>query len=183
MNGGTVVGTPLDVIPYIRGIQIVLTGYSGYTKGKRRDADKLIRDELIRASNRSRTHIQNIHDQSFRDDQLSITQSCRSCIQEIDAFIEDIDKAVTGMDHAFLSGQRSASNSDLKKLIIHDHDTIEMITKAVNISNSGEKTLQDGDYDMTKQLVLQCQQMISSCRGYFGERFTVLNGLRTKKKR
>ena len=84
MNGGTVVGTPLDVIPYIRGIQVVLTGYSGYTKGKRRDADKLIRDELIRASSRARTHIQNIHDQSFRDDQPSITQSCRSCMQEID---------------------------------------------------------------------------------------------------
>ena len=177
------VGTPLDVIPYIRGIQFVLTGYSGYTKGKRRDADKMIRDELIRASGRARSHLQNVHDHSFREDQLPVTMACRSCMQEIDAFIEDVNKAVTGMDHAFLSGQRSASNSDLKKLIKHDHDTIEMITKAVNISNSAEKTLQDGDFDMTKQLVFQCQQMISSCRGYFSERAVVLNGLRTKKKR
>ena len=41
-------GTPLDVLPYVRGIQMVLSGYSGYTKGKRRDADKLIREEIVR---------------------------------------------------------------------------------------------------------------------------------------
>ena len=44
------IGTPLDVLPYVRGIQMVLSRYEGYTKGKRRDADKLIRDEIVRAN-------------------------------------------------------------------------------------------------------------------------------------
>ena len=43
--------------------------------------------------------------------------------------IEDVNKAVAGMEHAFLSGQRSPSNKDLKKLIKHDHDVIEMVTR------------------------------------------------------
>ena len=42
------VGTPLDVLPYVRGIQMVLSGYEGYTKGKRRDADLAIREEIKR---------------------------------------------------------------------------------------------------------------------------------------
>ena len=41
------VGTPLDVLPYVRGIQMVLSGYEGYTKGKRRDADLAIREEIF----------------------------------------------------------------------------------------------------------------------------------------
>ncbi|GIQ96675.1 MAG: hypothetical protein CM15mP2_1620 [Methanobacteriota archaeon] len=36
---------PIEVLPYIRGIQLVLSSYEGYTKGKRREADGLIRDE------------------------------------------------------------------------------------------------------------------------------------------
>ena len=39
---------PLEVLPYVRGIQLVLSSYEGYTKGKRREADKLIRDEVKR---------------------------------------------------------------------------------------------------------------------------------------
>ena len=27
------VGTPLDVVSYVRGVQLVLIGYNGYTKG------------------------------------------------------------------------------------------------------------------------------------------------------
>ena len=37
---------PIEVLPYVRGIQMVLSSYEGYTKGKRRDADKLIREEI-----------------------------------------------------------------------------------------------------------------------------------------
>ena len=45
---------PIEVLPYVRGIQLVLSSYEGYTKGKRREADKLIREELKRAGTRAR---------------------------------------------------------------------------------------------------------------------------------
>ena len=51
---------PIEVLPYIRGIQLVLSSYEGYTKGKRREADKLIREEIKRAGTRARNHISNI---------------------------------------------------------------------------------------------------------------------------
>ena len=179
--GNTMIGTPIDVIPYVRGIQLVLTGYSGYTKGKRREADKIIRDEIVRASNRARNHVLNIHDNTFRDGDVISTRAAKSCLEEIDAFMEDVRKSMTGMDHAFLSGLRSASNSDLKKLIQHDHEVIEMVTKAVNISNSAEQALAIGIGDV-KGITRQCQQMISSCRGFYGSRVKLLGGIRQKRK-
>ena len=54
------IGTPLDVLPYVRGIQLILTGYSGYSKGKRKHSDQIIRDEIIRAGGRVRSHMQNL---------------------------------------------------------------------------------------------------------------------------
>ena len=175
-------GTPVDVLPYVRGIQLILTGYSGYTKGKRKEADKQIRAEIIRAAGRVRSHMLNVQDSSYRDGDMDSTRAAKACIQEIDGLIEDVDKAPVGMDHAFLSGQRSASNSDLKKLIKHDHDVIEMVTKAVNISNSAEHALATSKEDVSvKSLVRQCEQMVSSCRGFFSARQTILAGLRQKK--
>ena len=56
---------PIEVLPYVRGIQLVLSSYEGYTKGKRREADKLIRDEIKRAGTRARNHISNIQDIAF----------------------------------------------------------------------------------------------------------------------
>ena len=48
------IGTPLDVVPYIRGVQLVLLGYNGYTKGSRIETDKMVRDEISRAAGRVR---------------------------------------------------------------------------------------------------------------------------------
>lgn len=176
-------GTPLDVLPYIRGIQMVLSGYSGYSKGKRRDADKLIREEIERAAGRARNHISNVHDSAFKDGAIPIARAAKAACTEIDALIEDVDKAPAGMDHAFLSGTRSASKSDLKMLIKHDHDVIEMVTKSVNIANSVEHAFNKGSNpEEIIQLIRQCQQMSTSCRGFFGTRATILGGLRQKKK-
>ena len=101
-------------------------------------------------------------------------------MEECDYLMEDVKKAVAGMEHAFLSGQRSPSNKDLKKLIQHDHDVIDMVTKAVNLSNSAEHAMARGQED-TNQITLQTKQMITSCRGFFGARANVLAGLRQKK--
>lgn len=177
------VGTPLDVLPYVRGIQMVLSGYEGYTKGKRRDADLAIREEIKRCGTRARNHLMNIHDSCFREKKFDVSKAAKACCNTIDQLIEDVDKSPTGMTHAFFSGQRSASTSVLKKLIKHDHDVIEMMTKAVNISNSVEHAYSsDKTVDEIKSLIRQCEQMITSSRGYYSARSTVLNGLRQKKK-
>ena len=55
---------------------------------------------------------------------------------------------------------------------------------AINISNSAEHAMGTGmsDEDVIK-LIQQCQQMITSCRGFFGARNTILGGLRQKQKK
>ena len=47
----------LDVVPYIRGVQLILIGYNGYTKGSRFENDKMVRDEIVRATGRVRSHM------------------------------------------------------------------------------------------------------------------------------
>ena len=99
------------------------------------------------------------------------------------SLIEDIDKSPTGMTHAFFSGKRYASISVLKKLIKHDHDVIDMMTKAVNISNSVEHAFStDKTDEEIKSLIRQCDQMVTSSRGFYSARATVLDGLRQKRK-
>ena len=170
------IGTPADIIKYTRAVQIILNGYSGYKKGKRVETDKQIRDEIVRTTVRVRQHMQNIHDRSVDDDNLNIVRNARSCMQEIDALIEDVDKSSSGTQHAFFSGQRTISTKDLKALIIHDHEMIEMVTNAVNLSNDSERAQQQGSDELTST-IQRCHQMISSCRGFYSERSTLLNGL------
>ncbi len=174
---------PIEVLPYVRGIQLVLSSYEGYTKGKRREADKLIRDEIKRAGTRARNHLINIQDVAFKSDKINIAKVAKLATTGIDELIEDVDKSVTGMNHAFFSGSRSAKVSDLKKLIKHDHDAIEMVTKAINIANSAEHAFSTNLSDEEVQgLVQQCQQMITSCQGFFNSRNKILGGLRQKTK-
>ena len=76
------VGTPLDLIPYVRGVQLILSGYSGYAKGKRIEVDKLVREEMIRAGGRVRSHMQNIHDTAFREDKIQEARAAKQCMEE-----------------------------------------------------------------------------------------------------
>ena len=174
------VGTPLDVVPYIRGVQLVLIGYNGYTKGSRFETDKMVRDEISRAVGRVRNHMQNMFDSQFKANNMDVARVAKQCMEECDYLIEDVRKATSGMEHAFLSGQRSPSNRDLKKLIKHDHEVIDMVTKAVNIANSAGQSLATGDGN-SQQMVMQTTQMVTSCRGFFGARANVLAGLKHKK--
>jgi hypothetical protein len=174
------VGTPLDILPYIRGVQLILVGYNGYTKGSRLENDKIVREEITRATTRVRSHMQNVFDSQFKGGNIAVARAAKQCMEECDYLIEDVDKSVSGMEHAFLSGQRSPTNKDLKKLIKHDHDVIEMVTKGVNLANSSEHSIATGEGN-PKQFVMQTTQIISSCRGFFGERATILAGLKQKK--
>ena len=81
------------------------------------------------------------------------------------------------------SGSRSVKVSDLKKLIKHDHDVIEMVTKAINIANSAEHAFSTNkSSDDVISLIQQCQQMVTSCQGFFTSRNKILGGLRQKSK-
>ena len=173
------IGLPTDALPLIRGVQLVISGYSGYSKGKRRETDLAVRQEIIRAIGRVHAHITNVHDQSYRDGNIKITRACKQAMEEGDQFRNEVDKAETGGDHPLFSKQKTTTKKDLKKLIKHDHDVIEMITKAVNIANScehGHST--DGEEAEVIRLARQCQQMLSSCRGFFGARSSLLKGMK-----
>tara|TARA_B100001175_G_C19416202_1_gene593780 strand:- start:273 stop:809 length:537 start_codon:yes stop_codon:yes gene_type:complete len=176
------IGTPIDALPYIRGVQLILSGYNGYSKGSRIENDKMVRAEIARAAGRVRSHMQNIFDSQFRGGEMTLARAAKQSMEECDYLIEDVNKAIAGMEHAFLSGQRSPSNKDLKNLIKHDHDVIDMVTKAVNIANSAEHAIATGEGD-ARQCILQTTQKMSSCRGFFGARATMLAGLKQKKKK
>ncbi|MAI67084.1 MAG: hypothetical protein CMJ26_04320, partial [Phycisphaerae bacterium] len=110
-------GTPLDIMTGIRGVQLLIKGYNGYSKGSRIENDKLVRNEIARATARVRSHMQTVFDTQFREGNLNLARPAKRCIEECNYLIEDVNKASSGMEHAFLSGQRSPSNKDLKKLI------------------------------------------------------------------
>ncbi len=173
------IGTPFDALPYVRGVQLVLTGYNGYTKGSRIENDKIIREEIVRAGTRVRSHMQNIFDSQFKEENMDLARAAKQCMEECDYLIEDVVKSASGMEHAFLSGQRSPSNKDLKKLIKHDHEVIEMITKAINLANSSEHSIATSEGN-PKQIIMETTQMLSSCRGFFGARAKILSGLKQK---
>ena len=97
---------------------------------------------------------------------IEIARAAKQCMEECDYLIEDVQKSVSGMEHAFLSGQRSPSNRDLKKLIKHDHEVIEMVTKAVNIANSAELSTAAPDGN-AQQLTMRTTQMVTSCKGFW----------------
>jgi hypothetical protein len=173
------IGTPIDVLPYIRGVQLIMSGYSGYAKDSRIETDKMVRAELNRVVTRVRSHMQNIFEIQFKEGNMSVARAAKQCIEECDYFSEDIGKSIAGMEHAFLSGQRSPSNRDLKNLIKHDHDVIDMVIKAVNLANQAEDSISKSEDD-SKQYILQTTQKIASCKGFFAARATLLAGLKKK---
>lgn len=182
--GLKMVFTPIDALPYLRGLQAVLAGYEGYTKGKRRAADQAVRNELVRAARRTRNHITNIHDAAFVLGRHELAQSAKRCCSSIDAFVEDVSKASSGVTHSFLSGQRVMKNGDQKRLIRHDYEVITLVTKATNLANAAERQLgSNQDPVEVEQLVKRCQQMVTSSAGFFSERTMMLDGLRQKKRR
>ena len=168
--------TPNELIRYTRAVQAILTGYSGYIKGKRIETDQQVREEIIRASTRCRQHIQNIHDAGLRQSNMPLAKECKSCIHELDALIEDVDKSSSGARGAFFTSQKKLTNKDLKTLIRHDKEVIEMVTEAVRLSNDAERSMQQGSEE-TIPALMQCQQKVSSCRGFYSERLVHLGDI------
>ena len=82
----------------------------------------------------------------------------------------------TGGEHPFFSKQISANKKTLNKLIKHDHETLTILVKAVNMSNDLEKASAEGGD--TVQLVRSTRQLVSSVRGHFSERRAVLRKIK-----
>ena len=141
---------------------------------------KILEDLVTLARERKNNPVEGSYTNKLLEDKSLAREKV---IEEIDELIEDVDKSVTGMNHAFFSGNRSARVSDLKKLIKHDHDVIEMVTKAINIANSAEHAFSTSKSDDDViSLIQQCQQMTTSCQGFFTSRNKILGGLRQKSK-
>ena len=84
------IGTPIDALPYIRGVQLILSGYNGYSKGSRIENDKMVRAEIARAAGRVRTHMQNIFDSQFRGGEMALARAAK---QSMDCLLYTSDAA------------------------------------------------------------------------------------------
>jgi hypothetical protein len=172
MGGNMTIGNPADTLTYVRAIQMILGGYSAYKRDKRRETDIALKEEIMRCADRVRTHVENVHDDAYRDMNVKLAKACQSTIEEIDALRNEVNLGETGGEHPFFSKQITTSKKVLTKLIKHDHDTLTILVKAVNRSNDLEKAAaENGD---AMQAVRETRQLVTSVRGHFSERRAVL---------
>ena len=166
------IGNPTNTLTYVRALGMIVGGYGAYTRGKRRETDVAVKAEIVRCADRVRTHVENVHDSAYSDDEVKLAKECAKTIEEIDALRNDVNMGETGGEHPFFSKQITTSNKVLTKLIKHDHDTLTILVKAVNRSNDLEKAAaENGD---AMQAVKETRQLVSSVRGHFSERRAVL---------
>jgi len=166
------IGNPTDTMTYVRALGLIVGGYGAYTRDKRRETDVAVKEEIIRSADRVRTHVENVHDSAYRDGDLKLAKECANVIEEIDALRNDVNMGETGGEHPFFSRQISANKRTLNKLIKHDYDTLTMIGKAVNRSNDLEQAAAEDEEPIT--IARKTRQLISSVRGHFSERRSVL---------
>ena len=169
------IGNPTNTLTYVRALGMIVGGYGAYTRGKRRETDVAVKAEIVRCADRVRTHVENVHDDAYRDGNVKLAKACQSTIEEIDALRNDVNLGETGGEHPFFSKQTTASKKVLAKLIKHDHETITLLVKAVNRSNDLEKAAAEGGDAM--KAVRETRQLVSSVRGHFSERRAVLKGI------
>ncbi len=156
---------------------MVIGGYGVHRREQRREADVAVREEVARASGRVRNHLNNVHDSAYRSGDTELALECALALEEVDALRSDVELAATGADHPFFSRQKGVSKRTINNLIKHDHNTLEMVRKAVNASNDMEKVHAEANGGATVEAVRKCQQLVSSCRGHFSERNGVLRGI------
>ena len=175
-GGNMAIGNPADTLTYVRAIQMILGGYGAYKRDKRRETDIALKEEIMRCADRVRTHVENVHDDAYRDMNVKLAKACQSTIEEIDALRNEVNLGETGGEHPFFSKQITTSKKVLTKLIKHDHDTLTILVKAVNSSNDLEKAAaENGD---VMQAVKETRQLVSSVRGHFSERRAVLKKIK-----
>ena len=90
------IGNPADTLTYVRAIQMILGGYSAYKRDKRRETDIALKEEIMRCADRVRTHVENVHDDAYRDMNVKLAKACQATIEEIDALRNDVNLGETG---------------------------------------------------------------------------------------
>ena len=175
-GGSMTIGNPADTLTYVRALGLIVGGYGAYKRDKRRETDIAVKEEILRCADRVRTHVENVHDDAYRDGNVRLAKTCQSTIEEIDALRNDVNLGETGGEHPFFSKQTTASNKVLGKLIKHDHETLTILVKAVNRSNDLEKAAAEEGEVM--KAVRETRQLVSSVRGHFSERRAVLKKIK-----
>jgi len=170
------IGNPTNTLTYVRALGMIVGGYGAYTRGKRRETDVAVKAEIVRCADRVRTHVENVHDSAYSDGDVKLAKECAKTIEEIDALRNDVNMGETGGEHPFFSKQISANKKTLNKLIKHDHETLTILVKAVNLSNDLEKASAEGDNAV--QVARSTRQLVSSVRGHFSERRAVLRKIK-----
>ena len=61
------IGNPTDTLTYVRALGLIVGGYSAYQRDKRRETDVAVKEEILRCADRVRTHVENVHDDAYRD--------------------------------------------------------------------------------------------------------------------
>ena len=169
------IGNPTETLTYVRALGLIVGGYSAYKRDKRRETDIAVKEEILRCADRVRTHVENVHDDAFREGNRTLAKSCQSTIEEIDTLRNEVSLGETGGEHPFFSKQISTTKKVLDQLIKHDHRTLTLLIKAVNQSNELEQTV--GDEGLMKS-IHETRQLVSSVRGHFSERRAVLKGIK-----
>ncbi len=170
------IGNPTNTLTYVRALGMIVGGYGAYTRGKRRETDVAVKAEIVRCADRVRTHVENVHDAAYSDGDVKLAKECAKTIEEIDALRNDVNMGETGGEHPFFSKQISANKKTLNKLIKHDHETLTILVKAVNLSNDLEKDSAEGGDAV--QTARNTRQLVSSVRGHFSERRAVLREIK-----
>ena len=107
MGGTITIGNPTDAFTYVRALQMIVGGYGAYQRDKRRETDIAVKEEILRGADRVRTHVENVHDDAYRDGNVRLAKACQSTIEEIDALRNDVNLGETGGEHPVFCKQFS----------------------------------------------------------------------------
>ena len=90
-GGNMAIGNPADTLTYVRALGLIVGGYGAYQRDKRRETDIAVKEEILRCADRVRTHVENVHDDAYRDGNVRLAKACQSTIEEIDALRNDVN--------------------------------------------------------------------------------------------
>ena len=73
-SGSMTIGNPADTLTYVRALGLIVGGYGAYKRDKRRETDIAVKEEILRCADRVRTHVENVHDDAYRDGNVRLAK-------------------------------------------------------------------------------------------------------------
>ncbi|MCH1540882.1 MAG: hypothetical protein L7S56_05555 [Candidatus Poseidonia sp.] len=161
--------TPMDLVRYARGVQWVLTGYTGLTKEKRLEADREFRQVMHHQMSLLRRFLEQLHDDSWKQEKMMSVRRIKSTMGEVDAFLRELDKAISPFHVTYLSGQQVAKNQSLLQLLEHDRILLKQIRVTIEAFTQTR-------YDSVEEQLDECHKNIMICQTKLRLRQYVLRG-------